>query len=461
MRAYSKTLFKNTAILLLAVALVSPSFFMAAKPAEAQIGLLGCIAGMLGIETSSQVSGGVQGVSESTPKAPIWVPVTVMGDLGLGYTQGATRGSARATAWAAGGVTFKECVLDPLLWLAKQVIIEQLTSSIVAWINSGFEGGPTFVTDPFGFFMNMGDIIAGEYIAGGGLDFLCSPFQLEVQLALIFEYYDKQQSRDNAYCTLSSISGNVTDFFGGVFDQVSGWDSWFEVVTKPGNDPMGAYLHAEAEMSARIRSKNGEELDLLAWANGAFSIRDAFGNVETPGSYINNQLNEVTTRAGIGQLQIADEVDEILGALISQISQQLLSGGLFAATSPNPTSVNPQSLVQQLQSGSNASNLGTTIQNNIAAATAQAVAAGNTPVVAQLNALNAQVSTILASSASNAVKAGQLNAINYQVQTIASQYLTLPTTNTPTTSTTPTGPATGGTGPTTPGVPTLPAPIIP
>ena len=50
-----------------------------------------------------------------------------------------------------------------------KVAIQQMTVSIVNWINSGFNGKPSFVQNYQQFFNNVADQAAGEFIRGSSL----------------------------------------------------------------------------------------------------------------------------------------------------------------------------------------------------------------------------------------------------------------------------------------------------
>lgn len=218
---------------------------------------------------------------------------------------------------------WKECVLDPLAWLAKSIIIEALTAAIVDWINSGFEGAPTFVTDLDGFMLDVADRVAGDFITNAGLQFLCSPFQLDIQIKLLLSYYSTWGS-EGTYCKLSDVVTNIENFLDGDFFD-GGWTGWFAMSMYPSGNPTGSFLKAGAELQWRIFNKTGEENDLLARAFDFFSIRDKNGNVITPGKYIENELNSWTD-SPLGQLEVADEVDEIIGALFAQLTKEILTG---------------------------------------------------------------------------------------------------------------------------------------
>lgn len=235
--------------------------------------------------------------------------------------------------------TNKEFTLDAIAVQAAKIVISNITSSIVTWINSGFEGGPAFVTNPSQFLTDISDQIAGNFIAGTELGFLCEPFSLDVRLALNLGYSSTFVDRN--FCRLSDVISNTenfTKFTNGDFSQ-GGWDSWFEITQNPQNNPLGAYLAAQEELALRTARGQSIELTKLDWGKGFLSFRECiandietgecteYGDIQTPGSVIESQL-ENTLGTGIRQLELADEINEIVGALVGQLARTVLTEGL-------------------------------------------------------------------------------------------------------------------------------------
>ena len=65
-------------------------------------------------------------------------------------------------------------------------LIRSFTNSIVQWINSGFQGSPTFITDPDKFFMGVADRVAGNIFYGSGMVFFCESVSFDLRLASAF-----------------------------------------------------------------------------------------------------------------------------------------------------------------------------------------------------------------------------------------------------------------------------------
>jgi len=233
----------------------------------------------------------------------------------------------------------KEFAFDRIAFMMVNIALKEMIRSTTKWVNSGFKGSPAFVTDLEGFLLNTADKVAGNFIWGSELQFLCSPFALNVKLALDIQY---NATRDyQAQCTLTGSLANIERFLGGDF-LAGGWDSWYEVTQSPQNNPFGAALVAQDRMSVGINAAQREKRDLLGFGNGFLSMERCYSTgdderctIETPGVVIQDQLNRSLGLPG-ERLAVADEINELLGALFVQLAGQALSGagGLLGLTEP-------------------------------------------------------------------------------------------------------------------------------
>lgn len=259
------------------------------------------------------------------------------------------------------GITIMGFTVPGLSWdsiaiaVAKR-IIDRVVNSTVRWINNGFDGNPAYVTDPRQYFTDIADGIAGDFIQGSELDFLCSPFQEQVRLSLMQDYYEPNPFQ----CTLTEVVENIENFYND-FSQ-GGWDAWFSMTQNPTNNPYGAYLRARLEVDSRIASKiklTDQELDwgrgVLSWkscppgsynsSEGGYDKRclDSTTNrpvettISTPGTFIEGQMTNVLG-SGIRQLELADELDEIVSALLTQLLNVIFNSedGLKGARTNQP-----------------------------------------------------------------------------------------------------------------------------
>lgn len=259
------------------------------------------------------------------------------------------------------GNAIKEYVADTIAYQLINLVIKKISAQTVAWINSGFEGKPAFLEDSDQFFLNMADETAGDFFAKTNLDGLCTPFKAQVRLALVKNYI----SNGNSYaCNLSKLKDNYDQFMQDF--SKGGWEGWIEVTQNDSNNPFGAYFEAESSLSKiqeLKKTKYKTQLDygrgILSFercpANGVVTQTDidnanaliAGGQIQnpetsayygkkvgdcivekqtvTPGSVINEQLNKVLGGPN-ERIQAADEVDEILGALLNQLANAVVGG---------------------------------------------------------------------------------------------------------------------------------------
>jgi len=220
---------------------------------------------------------------------------------------------------------------DKFAWKAANLAIWYVTRSTVNWINSGFEGGPAYVTDFGGFLKDIADDEIGSFIEGSALAFLCDP--LDIKFSLMLKYavpFEKEVE-----CTLSDVIDNIDDFINGDFGR-GGWDGWMELTTKPKNNRYGAYLSSAAELEARIQFSQFEESKVIEFGSGFFSHKKCEElppgfvgpprcEIVTPGSVIEKRLNSALS-SGQRRLEVADEIDEILSAALGQILKDIFGG---------------------------------------------------------------------------------------------------------------------------------------
>jgi hypothetical protein len=299
--------------------------------------------------------------------------------------------------------TFFSCIARTIA----KITLRQITNSVVNWINSGFSGNPAFVTNPSQFFTNIADVAAGEFIRGSSLSFLCSPFQLQIKIAIARSY---ARSRAAPACTLTGVMGNVNNFMNGSFS-AGGWPGFLSFTSIPTNNPYGAMIFADVGITYSTQTRVGNERRQQSLAGGFLdfkqkkncvpspvrvdatadrSVRSIGDNPEAPASYevcdlvtttpgavIENALID-TNDSSLRELELAKSFDEIINALIAQLITRTLQGGLlnlsgqggyasnFYTPEQQQAQTAAQTLLNQLQGDSqNAQNYGGVQQGSI------------------------------------------------------------------------------------------------
>lgn len=267
------------------------------------------------------------------------------------------------TAIADYSSMLKEYGLDTVAGQMVNLVIEKMSASTINWINRGFKGSPAFVTNPEAYFLDIGDKMAGQYIfRNPNLNFLCGPISAKIRLALTQNYLQERQWE----CTLTQVGKNMDNFMSNF--ENGGWDSFFEVSQRQQNNPIGAYLQAENELNLQIATRQETKERELNWGKGFMSFQKCkgassdsssdVGYVEgqgyvtsseslsstdcetvTPGSVIADQLGN-TLKIPLDKLAAADEINEMISALMTQLTKQIVGGvgrGLRGLSKPSST----------------------------------------------------------------------------------------------------------------------------
>jgi hypothetical protein len=283
------------------------------------------------------------------------------------------------------GQALKDQCIDGLFYVLNEIVIKQITADIINWVNTGFDGNPAFVQDFDKFTRDIADREVGAFLESSELAFLCSPFQAQIKIALA-----KANSRgaNGAFqksitCSLSEVSSNIDNFLNGDFAD-GGWDAW---TTLSYNNPYSDYLKVSLELEGRKLGAIEREVDLVKIGKGFLSYQDcgdsgkandsgpsdngkgSFEDTEskedeakntsqapckivTPGSVIEQQLNNVLP-TGLRRLEAADEINEIVDAILSHYINEAITKGLTSLTKKDDSgqSYNEKAQRRSLPSG--------------------------------------------------------------------------------------------------------------
>ncbi|KND51517.1 MAG: hypothetical protein AB202_03030 [Parcubacteria bacterium C7867-007] len=271
---------------------------------------------------------------------------------GVVTTAGASAISAESTAFDA----HVRPILDGLAWTVAKVAVQSLTRSTVNWINSGFQGSPAYVTDLKQTLEEVGDTVADDFFDSleynSGID-VRSPFKDQVTQALRDNYYRSTAGFYGNGYDLDLYSDDPSAFLDGHFAR-GGFDAWFATLANDENNPLGAYRSGQNELARRVEDFRVNRLHELNWGNGFLSWRGdcivkkpagaptslkktddcASYEIKTPGSVIESTLG-ITATSPLRQLELADSINEIVGALAGQLVGQVLGGvGLSGVSQP-------------------------------------------------------------------------------------------------------------------------------
>ena len=292
-------------------------------------------------------------------------------------------------------------------------------------------GQPSFVQDLGAHLRLLGDSIALSFINQVGSAALNSPFGSSIALALQARYLSETSLRgffDANINTLSNYSRDQMRFLRGDWSQ-GGAAAWFALTTQNNNNPYMLYQAAKSQMDNLVdQAQINRRQDLmqsggfLSWcstdagarpAGAAVTVQaqcsDSDGNpgqIVTPGSIIHDYAQKAVVDSGLDQsyadLISANDVDAALGAMVSAIAAQALSGAKGLLTDAPSQS-----------SSGRLPGITDTINNYVPSGTVLAQTALTTSQtrIAQVNSYTSSLNTIL--TATNAAAAGATDLMSF------------------------------------------------
>jgi hypothetical protein len=262
---------------------------------------------------------------------------TEITQLGNNVLLGAGNAINTITAGAVSSTWIKENVLDGLGWAIAKRIVSGMVRSLINWVNSGFQGSPSFIADLKGFLLNIADEEIGRVISelGDVGSFICSPFRLDVQISIATQYARSREGNNAPTCTLTGVIDNIEGFIAGI-DPGNGLSDWLKITSTPQTyTPYGATLSAEASARARLINAEGQTLTEVNWGDGFLSQKlcQTVGGtgdgtdctITKPGKVIQEALS-FNLDTGRQSLVAADEINELVGALLNQLANKALTG---------------------------------------------------------------------------------------------------------------------------------------
>ncbi len=305
-------------------------------------------------------------------------------------------GNILATSLASADQLLISKVLKGLAWAVAKTAIQTMTKSIVNWINGGFEGSPAFETDLNNSLRRYGDGVAQGFLSQMANEAaIQSPFsdQLITNVgAAYYLYSGREGTKEKLRYTLNQSAADDRAFLAGDFSQ-GGWNAWLSAFQNPANNPFGAQMIASQELARTVSTAANQRVAELGWGSGflswkgdcvksgkntvastggsstagtasgtslankagsaskssggstavtaagatnAQSLSDSEkcpeSEIKTPGSVIEGTLIP-NLNSPLHQLELADDINEIVGALAQQLVSKVIGGGGLSGVS--------------------------------------------------------------------------------------------------------------------------------
>lgn len=258
------------------------------------------------------------------------------------------------TEMNTGYLVYKFCTLDPLVRKIAEGITSGLGRLSINGCLSGDEGQTCFVRNLNQFLMPKVDETVYSVLKGEDAAAMCAPFKDDVIRTVARKY---MQERNNPgkpiQCPFTSCSAADQNVLleGGTgyveaYRRCGGRKVIYES-TLPGGTPMSAFAEVEEYVDESIANRLDIERTYLQWGNGIKSPQQQVGGVPqitTPGYIISQMLSQMLG-SGYRQLENATAIDQVVGALYSGLSSQLITNpsgivGLAKQNGSNPSYIN-------------------------------------------------------------------------------------------------------------------------
>lgn len=249
----------------------------------------------------------------------------------------------------------KEFWYDTILYAIVKALLHELTNSIVEWIRSGFNGNPLFIQDFEQVLADAADQATGimmkRFLSPEFYNAICAPFGLQLQLALRSSTSYTQRMQ----CTLNTVLGNIisaADLENALrtgTPQTIETRNWL-VATDAQNNALGALTLTSNQLAlekiAGVETAKNESimnqgfLGLKVCPDSNKYVDEVTGKLQcakyvttSPGKWVSDTLAEATG-SDFKELQAADEIDEMIVAIISALLSYVLTTDTDKETDP-------------------------------------------------------------------------------------------------------------------------------
>lgn len=214
--------------------------------------------------------------------------------------------------------------LDSVANFLAKTAAQQAIRSVTNWVKSGFDGKPRFVQDLKQYYINEAyntvDEMLNEY---ANID-MCNFFP---DIKTTISLSGPRTRANEARCTLDEIQDQARAFQD---DFMSGkWLTFKKSLAKE-NNPFGLFIFTQQELKNKQAENKEDQKTKLGWAAGFLGEEELdedgkkTGKILTPGTVIVKRASAFTG-LDIESLQVVDELDELVSALLNMVIQRAMN----------------------------------------------------------------------------------------------------------------------------------------
>ena len=240
-------------------------------------------------------------------------------------------------------MTARECALEVISSKLQQNAMNDITQSTMNWVNSGFDGRPAYVTNPFSVLRTTKEQVVDSVIFGDHLYYIDPDQELDLKFAINQHFFGRQQVGELSY--RPKLDREITLNEQGTRELFS-WSNILENNLNPHNNIMFNYFNLIDDIGNVIQTRSSVIEGEIRQSDGFLSVRHCEPGWEwdgspesakrckitTPGNIISEKVSRVVN-SDIDRVLFADDTDELMLALSNNIFGQALSTGGLASIS--------------------------------------------------------------------------------------------------------------------------------
>lgn len=232
-----------------------------------------------------------------------------------------------------GYLVYKECVLDGVTTRMREAASAAIVRTVLNYINTGDQGNPLYPGTLQEYVLEHQDDAALEFLKNYNIQNVCAPYQKQVRAALAREYMAQTRNANDAFaCSVDLSDQELAATLQGSFP---GWGNFLNMAVNQ-EHPLGAYQRASLRLGEELNQTQRERETYLQWSQGLLPAEEVVSEptdtdeealsrrILTPGFVISRTLEQVSG-SGFRQLESASEIDQIVNALFSGISNRIVT----------------------------------------------------------------------------------------------------------------------------------------
>ncbi len=237
-----------------------------------------------------------------------------------------------------GYLVYKECVLDGVVRSTAESATAALSTGGLRWLNEGRNGNTQFISNQEAEKLALADKKYLEFLREYRTNALCEPFQQRGRVAVAKMYLTRRDPTAAFQCT-APVNGADLETCITVGDDLrtcGGLPGFIKLVRDSNNNPLFAALALDREAANQSVRRIQDVWDQLDWSGGILPLEEVVSTATetgedhleyrtlTPGFLIAAAMEQFTT-SGFRQLESASEIDQIVGALFSGLTTQIVA----------------------------------------------------------------------------------------------------------------------------------------